>query len=62
MAVETHERISGCVLQIPLLILMLIAPHRTQIVPKSDQIKSAVQAEKNQGKCFKTADFSEKSS
>ena len=42
----THERISGCVLQIPLLILMLIAPHRTQIVPKSDQIKSAVQAER----------------
>ena len=45
MAVETHERISGCVLQIPLLILMLIAPHRTQIVPKSDQIKSAVLVE-----------------
>ena len=45
MAVETHERISGCVLQIPLLILMLIAPHRLKLVPKLGQIKSAVRVE-----------------
>ena len=44
-AVETNERISGCVLQIPLQFSMLIAAHRTQIVPKSDQINSAVRVE-----------------
>ena len=41
-AVETQEWVSGGILQVPLSLLMPIAAHRTQIVLKSDRIKSAV--------------------
>ena len=49
--------------QIPLPIIMSIAAHCTQIVLKSDRIKSVVRGvEQTQGKRFKATDFIAKSS